>query len=318
MNANIFTPANISLSGLIISLSILIAAGLAVYDNPQVREWIDESRRKIALALHNIGDEMQPRRPSISRNSSNDASTREDESGDAAERRRLARQQIMERARVLEEKRKEKVAQRGHSFDNMVDQEGKLKEKEPLAEASATGTEVEGGELRKRQAGAAAVALGSLLANPFADEAPVDFSDEKAAFEGRGDIQAERSPRLDATSTKESDFQDVTPSASTPVSSSPTDRLSDAPETQRPSQSVDFHSIQEWTERSTASFYSPPESERHFHEPETVSAAASTTASIIGSADYLSEAELISERGDMMDTPDTWTEVGSVVSEENP
>ncbi|KAI9846579.1 MAG: hypothetical protein M1837_003820 [Sclerophora amabilis] len=46
--------------GLIIAASVLVAAGIAVYENPQVREWVDKSRRRIALALYNLGDDIQP------------------------------------------------------------------------------------------------------------------------------------------------------------------------------------------------------------------------------------------------------------------
>jgi len=46
--------------GIIVSLSILAALGIAIYENPQVKEWIDEQRRKIAEALRSIGNELDP------------------------------------------------------------------------------------------------------------------------------------------------------------------------------------------------------------------------------------------------------------------
>lgn len=48
-------------AGLVITVSALVAAGIAVYESPQFRQWVDNSRRKIAVALHNLGDEIQPR-----------------------------------------------------------------------------------------------------------------------------------------------------------------------------------------------------------------------------------------------------------------
>jgi hypothetical protein len=53
-------------TGIIIAASIVVAAGIAIYESPQVRAWVDQSRRKIAVALHNLGDDIQPRRPSES------------------------------------------------------------------------------------------------------------------------------------------------------------------------------------------------------------------------------------------------------------
>ncbi|KAI9863938.1 MAG: hypothetical protein M1824_005976 [Vezdaea acicularis] len=44
--------ANTSFAGLIVTASILIAAGIAVYENPQIQEWIESQRRRIAQAFY--------------------------------------------------------------------------------------------------------------------------------------------------------------------------------------------------------------------------------------------------------------------------
>ncbi|KAI9695074.1 MAG: hypothetical protein M1820_008936 [Bogoriella megaspora] len=52
-------PVPVAAKGIIIATSILLAAGVALYEtNPQLRAWLDNSRRKIALALHNLGNEI--------------------------------------------------------------------------------------------------------------------------------------------------------------------------------------------------------------------------------------------------------------------
>ena len=141
-------------TGIIISLSILLAAGLAVYENPQVRQWVDESRRKIAVALHSLGDDIHPSRPS---SSDQDASTREDDSPDAEERRRRARQEILERGRMMEERRQKAKEQqqkaKSQSFDDMVDQEGRLRKEDQIPDAAtkATATEHVTGDAHLRQ-----------------------------------------------------------------------------------------------------------------------------------------------------------------------
>ena len=38
--------------GLIIAASVLVAAGIAVYENPQVQEWFERTRRRIAVAIN--------------------------------------------------------------------------------------------------------------------------------------------------------------------------------------------------------------------------------------------------------------------------
>lgn len=88
-----------------------------------------------------------------------------------------------------------------------------------------------------------------------------------------------------------------------------------------------FNSIQEWasaTASGPASFYSPPESEQNYQDPDTVSEhgthTRSATASVIGSNITISEhgvmeIDEMSQSG-RMSTPGSWSEVGSVVSEE--
>ncbi|KAJ5166869.1 uncharacterized protein N7482_005650 [Penicillium canariense] len=118
-------PAPIA-KGIIVTVSVLVAAGVAVYQSPQFQQWVTNSRRKIALALHNLGDEVQPRDPA--------SPTREDismteEIGEAAvERRRIAKAEIMRRAAFLESRRRSKDSEQHRgSFDTLVDGDGNLR-----------------------------------------------------------------------------------------------------------------------------------------------------------------------------------------------
>ncbi|KAL8966620.1 MAG: hypothetical protein Q9183_003288 [Haloplaca sp. 2 TL-2023] len=158
--------------GIIVSISLLVAAGLAVYENPQVKQWVDENRRKIAFALHNLGDDFDPYSHSR-RNSSQDASTREYDTAEAVERRRQARQEILERGRRMEERRRSKQAgsAKSRSFDDLVDGEGNLKTDATQATSSAAEPKAGQSGLRNRNHEASGVALGTEAANPFADEA---------------------------------------------------------------------------------------------------------------------------------------------------
>ena len=141
--------------GLIITVSIIVAASLAAYENPQVRAWIDRTRLKVASGLYSLGDEVQPRRPRPLR-SSTDVSMSEDK-GDAAEaRRQRARNEIMERSRILEDRRKRRkmsgdVTPTSPSFDTLVDEQGRLiSDLEAQKGSSAVEVTEQAGTLRSR------------------------------------------------------------------------------------------------------------------------------------------------------------------------
>ena len=215
--------------GIIISLSILLAAGLAVYENPQVRQWVDESRRKIAVALHSLGDDINPGQPS---SPDPDASTHEDSSPDASERRRRARQEILERGRMMEERRrKAKEGQqkaKSQSFDDMVDQEGRLRkdqEVEGVTKTTATDSAAGDANLRRRKADDGA-ALGSRLANPFEDEiALMDLRshtpEEAPPVPPRPSSQSQTPPPVPPKIPHDEGFRPMPPPISIPVNPVP-------------------------------------------------------------------------------------------------
>ncbi|RJE20047.1 hypothetical protein PHISCL_07620 [Aspergillus sclerotialis] len=117
-------------SGIIITVSALVAAGIAVYESPQFQEWVNNSRRKIAVALHNLGDGIQPR--------DSQSPIREDismveEGGEAAqERLRRYREEILQRGVLFEARRRKKQTSPPDSFDSLVDENGNLRSEEPL------------------------------------------------------------------------------------------------------------------------------------------------------------------------------------------
>lgn len=158
--------------GLIITLSLLCAAGIAIYENPHVKEWFDDSRRRVEMAFRELGHELNGTSERPATRCPRDASTQEDDTPEAVERRRLARQEILERGRRLEERRRSREAAnkpKSASFDDLVDKDGSLKPEasttaaEPIEQASESG-------LRHRHTEAKAAALGATMANPFSDE----------------------------------------------------------------------------------------------------------------------------------------------------
>src|ERR1700726_3236764 len=63
-------PSNINVAlgtGAIIVVTVVAAAAIAVYESPEIRQFAEQCRRRIAIALHSLGDEIHPRRESESR-----------------------------------------------------------------------------------------------------------------------------------------------------------------------------------------------------------------------------------------------------------
>src|SRR6202000_1737137 len=112
--------------GIIITVTVLVAASIAAYENPQVRAWLDRTRHKIAMGLHSLGDEIGPRPRPRPRRTSTDISMHEEKGEMAEERRRQAIAEIMERGRIMEERRKrrrtseETEAPPSPTFDSLV------------------------------------------------------------------------------------------------------------------------------------------------------------------------------------------------------
>ena len=333
--------------GLILSFSILFAASLAVYENnPEIRKWVDDSRRKIAVALHNFGDEIAPPQPSRNPNRPKDASTHEDNSPEAVERRRRAGQEIIERGRVLEERRRERRASTQAStqtFDDLVDEDGVLKSAATGARTTATEPKTDTTELKKRKIEVQGAAMGATLANPFADEIPMEFY---PAAEPSTPIARTRSstPTLPAASPREAGpstpqtpntllvdtvevsnhpseyLVDLTPTSSSVPSSHHDDLASLSPIStffqeegdEAPPPAPWSVSINEWAENTTASFYSAPQSQPEPQDTPAKDGAATPTASESGEhvSQYGSDdMDFMSEMG--ISTPGSWTEVGS-------
>jgi len=167
--------------GIIIAASIVVAAGIAVYENDQIRQWIEEYRRRIAIALYDLGDNIGPE-------SSN---TSPEERAEINRQRRLDivrrnRAALIRRAReegiavdldelsALGQPEMEQRRPSNTSFDDLVTDDGKLRSPTEVSKASgseATTSSMNPFTLRQRGAGARGLAAGLAFANPFDDEA---------------------------------------------------------------------------------------------------------------------------------------------------
>ena len=294
----------------------------------------------MAIALYSLGDEIQPPRPSWN----DDASTREDGSPEAMERRRRARQEILERGRAMEERRRagqEKPA-RGRSFDDLVDEEGRLKD-EKSAVAETTATEVNNGEesLRKRNTETKGAVMGMAVANPFADETLVDLQSSLSSspVDDHPQQTRESTATLPVSSpntledSKHQDRQSAPLFNTEEASNHPSEQLLDlTPTTSRSSmhndgsdladkapQPPNYWSVNEWAENTSSPFYTPPQSEGRGPTIANLNVDGNdTTHSGPGNGDEQaseSELDIVSNISEGISTPGSWTDVGSVVSE---
>ncbi|KAF1361475.1 hypothetical protein EJ07DRAFT_111384, partial [Lizonia empirigonia] len=327
-------------TGLIIAASVLVAAGIALYENPQVRQWVDQSRRKIAVALHSLGDDIQPRRASESsddfevrkkrreeliRRNRNELIRRAREEGIAVDLDELAK--IGTEDAALAEKRSRVNGSK--SFDELVGSDGMLKQ-----DATATGANTTENGLRKRGVAgfAAGTATAAAMANPFADENILfDVGDDDEAPSPKPFIYEEPTPRSRSTTLE----------AGTPPIEAPPASTLETP-------LIDLTSEPQSTEQAAQSFYSFTSSTHDQDEEfEEMSAgtltprserSATTGASIVPShaddvavlsmqndADHDTRSEVFSESGFTdagfsdfehgdrtgVMTPNSWTDIGS-------
>ena len=334
---------------MIITVSILLAAGIAVYENPQIREWIDRSRQKIAMALHSLGDDVDPRSspPRL-----DDPSMREDASEVAEARRRQARAEIMERGRIMEERRKRKQGSRAgsdfsHTFDSVVDTDGMLK-MDKTAQAASTAVEpVVASEGRTnryiepkgrdlRGSVDSAISLRQLSPQPATSATNADPFTSRYEEEMRN---AWNLPHLETGNTALSSHASESLIDFTPTSEFPPD-----PELSIPDNGQSHNSVKNSqyfsAGASTASHtLSIDEAEFYYAHPSNpdrpltslpeqgdtsqIAVSVSSAPSIAGSMDHVhasdvdgSEDGVISELGDGTHTPGSaWTDIGSVISD---
>jgi hypothetical protein len=305
-------------AGIIITVSVLVAAGIAVYESPQFKQWVTTSRRKIALALHNLGDEIQPRE--LARE---DISMTEEVGEVAEERRRIARAEIQRRGTFMESRRKAQSDQALGSFDSLVDSDGILRTPNghtdvahcsPQASANSTAVDIGTSE---------AVRRGGI-------QVPVDSSSVN-----RDQLRLDIPSAPTSNHPSESIIQ-FTPTSEGPDQDSLFDPLSPSSPLATSESSGSSH-----TEDRQQVYYAHPHSavnntyqhdlladldgfgHEDAHSADDVSAAPSTTGTFSHVGDFNDETSdgTLSDLGGRSvgdaATPASWSEVGSVISGED-
>lgn len=326
-------PAPIA-KGLIIAASVLVAAGIAVYEHPQVQEWVERTRRKIVIAINNLGEPPRPAgRPT------------EEEVVAAVEAARRKRDEILAKNRdvfvrllpgrtsshELQEKTPADDMQSTFDFDAFLNGDGEGCY--TLGNTSSACTAPNDQSVRHR--------TNAVTASPELDEKQekrdsevlfdatavaaesTDRQDEKMSDDTQGTSHApaaaddETQPLIHLDPEMESQSSSVV-LATPPHSDSGHSTDIDQSMSQEASR---YFSINEWAESTSPTSHGPPPHAVHSSEAPAGHPAMSDTAEdypVDVSGDIHDSdtpfSDIISQTSGMH-TPATWTEVGSDVSE---
>ncbi|KAI0838921.1 hypothetical protein F5Y06DRAFT_35474 [Hypoxylon sp. FL0890] len=193
-------PNHVVVSAGVIALSVAVAAAVAVYESPELQRMANDLRRRIAIALRALGDNISPQERENLFNRPEDAEGffrsrgvnfdgQPDVDADDETRRRQ-REEILYWNAVREEKREKErrdsekagVSQTGSStrsytFDDFLREDGNAEKGTYVFQTGAEPQNNEG--LRRRGDGARGLSQ-SVYTNPFTDEHGID---EHVAFE---------------------------------------------------------------------------------------------------------------------------------------
>lgn len=366
------TVNHAALSAGVIAVSFVVAAGIAIYESPELRRMAEDLRRRIAVALYSLGDSITPQERENLFNRPEDAegflrSRGIDVRGEGGEQgvdadeetRRRQREELMYWNALADEKREKELRdsqrgslsehRRGSSFDDFLKQDTEADKGTYVFNSSA---DIRGGEaegLRHRGDASRGLAV-SAYTNPFADEHSID---EHIVLENSLEDPADKDETgTDIYTVSNDDRNDVSsatlsvpfeqmpalvefdsPAQQTERPTTPTVERQLAPEEYMTAGQEDrahdaYTSIQAWAQNATSGFYSPlPVSPaRTTSEPELVSDGALTPTDSASVVDVADEVRSVNSEGQSrsfdilsesegMATPASWSEVGSVVSE---
>ncbi|PSR83688.1 hypothetical protein BD289DRAFT_278294 [Coniella lustricola] len=192
-------PVTVAAKAGVIVASVAVAAAIAIYESPELQRMANDLRRRIALALHSLGDGIVPEnsrgeplfnRPEDANGFFQSSDVDADDETRRRQREELLYWNAMKLSRELEkqtnenEKRKSSSSSTGSSamtFDDFLTEDKFANEKGSYI-VNNTGADLQmrdPGLVRRRVATEGARGLNaSLYANPFADEHGIDYDEQ--------------------------------------------------------------------------------------------------------------------------------------------
>lgn len=226
-----------AISAGVIAVSVAVAAAIAIYESPELQRMATDLRRKIAVALHSLGDGIGPensnREPLFNRPEDAEGflqSSEVDADDDTRKRQReellywnavkLSQELEKQTAENEKIKEREKLSRSGTTFDDFLQKDETSNEKGTYV--FNTGADVrnnDNGLVRRRGASEGVRGLNSsIYANPFADEHGIDYNEME---------DSEISPEKDEVMSTD----DIYTASPRPADSLLSRTLSPAPET---------------------------------------------------------------------------------------
>ncbi|KAI3394219.1 hypothetical protein diail_3034 [Diaporthe ilicicola] len=185
-----------AISAGVIAVSVAVAAAIAIYESPELQRMATDLRRRIALALHSLGDGIGPEsgndEPLFNRPEDAEGFLQSGEVDADDDTRRRQREELLywnaiklsqelEKQTAENEKMKEreKMTHSGTTFDDFMQEDATANEKGTYV--FNTGADVRNNDdgLVRRRGGSDGVRglNSSIYANPFADEHGIDYNE---------------------------------------------------------------------------------------------------------------------------------------------
>jgi hypothetical protein len=173
----------------IVAASVAVAAAIAIYEIPEVRRTAEELRRRIAIALHALGDNVDPnnpnsREPRFNRPEDAEGFYQSHDVDADEETRRRQREELMywNMRREAEKQRQSPDTQqrsRGSTFDDFLQPDGAGESGTYVYNTGANAWDTEGSNLLRRRGNVEGVRglNAAVLANPFSDEYGIELED---------------------------------------------------------------------------------------------------------------------------------------------
>ncbi|KAL7784911.1 hypothetical protein V8C37DRAFT_395095 [Trichoderma ceciliae] len=364
-------------SGAVVAVSVAVATFIAIYESPELRQYADDVRRRIAMAFYSMGDGITPpaRQPRFNRpedaegflESRRAQGAEPGVDADDETRRRQREELLFWNAVRLQQQERENQQQsspdppprpgkisRGSTFDDFLQPDTTAEQGTYVFNSGADTGDHYGG-LRRRGEGARGF-MSPAYSNPFADEHHIDADEIQDAHIARQLAPEQNEIMSDIYSaTTRDDHEERRSVTLEPVSPSPLIDVAQLPASLRSSPPPpptlerelaedeymsagqedrhDVHAtIQAWAQESSRDFYSPlPVTPvAPMSEPDVISEGELTptdSISLAGSGEDIANDAHFSEHdgnGRYMDvmsesegmaTPASWSEVGSVISE---
>lgn len=199
----------------IVAASVAVAAAIAIYEIPEVRRAAEDLRRRIAIALHSLGDNVDPNRePRFNRPEDAEGFYQSHDVDADEETRRRQREELMywnmrrEEQQQRDQQEEARQRTRGSSFDDFLQPDRAGDSGTFVYNTGANAWDADSSNVLRRRGnpeGVRGLNAAAILANPFSDEYAIELEDRAqllsatARDEAMSDIY-NATPRLQSAS----------------------------------------------------------------------------------------------------------------------